>query len=74
MGSHDDTKLAMKPTLDGKAIVCDPGSKTSSLYEDGDVVLECRFQITAKAGTNALLAVRLQWYHAQLAQTVFVAE
>ena len=73
-GSHDDTKLAMKPTLDGAVIACDPGSKTSSLYEDGEVVLKCRFQVTARAGTKALLAVRLQWYHAQLAKTVFVAE
>lgn len=73
-GSHDDTKLLMKPTLDGATIACDPGSKTSSLYEDGDIVLECRFQTTARAGTNVLLAVRLQWYHAQLAKTVFVSE
>jgi hypothetical protein len=74
VGSHDDTVLSMKPTLNGTAIVCEPGSKTSSSYEDGDVVLECRFKTTAKAGTNVLLVIGLKWYHAQLAQTVFVSE
>lgn len=73
-GSHDDTKLSMKASLNGTPVECEPGSLTSSLYEDGDIRLHCAFQATAAAGGKSVLTIRLQWYHAQLEKTDFVAE
>lgn len=61
-GSHDDTTLALEPTLDGAPLACEAGSRTDSSGEEGDVVLECRFAVADAAGRA--LQVRLNWYHA----------
>lgn len=73
-GSHDDTKLLMVPTINGETVNCDEGGKTSSMYEDGDITLECKFEVTALAGTQTVLMIRLKWYHAQLDALDFVSE
>lgn len=64
-GSHDDTTLEMRATLDGAPLACAAGSKMSSSYEDGNVRLECRFTLAAAAGTRHALGVTLSWRHAQ---------
>jgi hypothetical protein len=73
-GSHDDTTMSLKATLDGEPVECDPGSKTSSRFEDGEVRLECSFQLTAIRGTTRQLAITLLWNHAQLVSTGFESE
>lgn len=73
-GSHDDTKLSMAPTINGETVTCDEGGKTSSMYEDGDITLECKFGVTALAGTQRVLTIRLKFYHAQLETLDFVSE
>jgi hypothetical protein len=64
-GSHDDTTAAIVATLNGAPLVCDQGSKTSLMGEDGEVSLDCRFAVTEKAGTRPLLQVKVAWRHAQ---------
>ncbi len=64
----------MTLTLDGAPLLCDAGSKTRLFGEDGDVSLECRFQIKAKAGVKLLLGVTLLWSHAQYAGTELVQD
>lgn len=61
-GSHDDTELSLTPTLDGKPLACEPGSKTESNGEDGEVMLECRIALPPSAG--GALRMQLRWYHA----------
>lgn len=73
-GSHDDTKLSISATLNGAPVVCAPGSKASSRYEDGDISLDCRLELKAAAGSRHLLAVKVQWYHAQLHEVQFASE
>lgn len=73
-GSHDDTTASITSTLNDAPIVCDAGSKTQLMGEDGDVSLECKFQIMEKSGTKLLLGVSLLWSHAQFTSTEFVSE
>ena len=55
----------MTATLNEAPLVCENGSKTSLMGEDGDVSLECKFSIAGKAGTRQVLKVKLLWSHAQ---------
>jgi len=64
-GGHDDTVASMTPLLDGAALSCEDGSKTSLMGEDGDVFLQCRFAVTKKSGSPSVLQVLLKWSHAQ---------
>ena len=73
-GSHDDTTASITSTLNDAPLVCDVGSKTQLMGEDGDVSLECKFQIKEKTGTKLLLGVSLLWSHAQFTSTEFVSE
>ena len=65
LGSHDDTQLSMTPALNGQPLTCGPGSRTSSRFEDGEITLECRFPLQAKADSRQLLEVEIVWTHAQ---------
>lgn len=65
-GSHDDTTANMTASLNGSALACDEGSKTSSEGEDGDVTLECKFSVMEQAETRSVLKVALHWHHAEL--------
>lgn len=65
-GSHDDTTASLQATLDGQALGCDAGSKTSlSGEEEGDVELVCRVTLPARDGAARRLQVLLAWHHAQ---------
>jgi len=64
-GGHDDTRARMEMMLDGRPLVCAEGSKLSLFGEDGDISLECRFSITASAGSRPVLGVVVIWHHAQ---------
>ena len=64
-GGHDDTTASMTASLDGAALVCGEGSKTSLMGEDGDISLECRFSLTDKPGMTRVLRVLVTWRHAQ---------
>jgi hypothetical protein len=48
-------------------VACDPGSKTSTEGEDGDVTLECRLTLPAKPGAAILLRASARWFHALFA-------
>ena len=73
-GSHDDTKLSLRATLDGAPAECTPGSNASSRFEDGDIRLDCGLELKGAAGTRHVWAVRVQWYHAQLSDVQFTPE
>ena len=73
-GSHDDTKLSLRATLDGAPAECTPGSKASSRFEDGDIRLDCGLELKGAAGTRYVWAVRVQWHHAQLSDVQFTPE
>jgi hypothetical protein len=64
-GSHDDTMARMATlALNGAAPVCEEGSKTSLMGEDGDVSLSCLF--TAPSSTKAVeFLATVTWSHAQ---------
>ena len=64
-GSHDDTTASMTTTLDGAPLVCDKGSKTELMGEDGEVSLDCKFSIAGEGSATRLLSVTLSWRHAQ---------
>ena len=72
-GSHDDTTLSMTAALNQQPLTCEPGSKTSSRFEDGEITLECRFSVSAKAGTKQTLEMNVVWSHAQYADFEFTA-
>ena len=74
IGSHDDTELSMAPVLNQQALSCEPGSKLTSRFEDGEISLECSFTLKAKAGAKHVLDVAILWTHAQYADFEFVAE
>jgi hypothetical protein len=74
LGSHDDTILSMTASLDGKPLDCDPGSRMSSRFEDGDISLECRFQVKAGAAAKQVLQMRVVWTHAQYAEHELTAQ
>jgi hypothetical protein len=74
VGSHDDTELAMKPVLNQRPLACVEGSKLTSRFEDGEISLECRFSLRAKAGSKQVLDVAIEWTHAQYTGFEFVAE
>lgn len=61
-GSHDDTTASLAVVIGDMPVACDPGSKTSTESEDGDVTLDCRF--TVPGATKALRA-SAKWFHAQ---------
>jgi hypothetical protein len=63
-GGHDDTMASIALTLNGEPLECAPGSKTRLMGEDGDVFLECRFDI-APSTQSQLVAVTIRWSHAQ---------
>lgn len=65
-GSHDDTELSMTLTLDGVPVVCRPGSRTWLNGEDGNVSLECHFELDGTVGTKKVLGARVNIWHAQL--------
>lgn len=68
LGSHDDTELSMTASLNQQELTCDPGSKMSSRFEDGEISLECRFSVKAAADAKQqVLEVGIVWTHAQYA-------
>lgn len=73
-GSHDDTTAALKLTLDGAPLACDPGSKTYLEAEDGDVTLECRFSIAPGGGTTRSVRALLSWHHAEYTRFELISE
>ncbi len=73
-GGHDDTMASMSASLNGTALICEPGSKMQLMGEDGDVSLKCKFSITEPAGTHHLLRVLIKWSHAQYTDFEFVGE
>ena len=73
LGSHDDTELSMTAALNQQPLSCEPGSKTSSRFEDGEITLECRFSVNAKVGSNQILEMHIVWTHAQYADFEFTA-
>jgi hypothetical protein len=64
-GGHDDTEASMALTLDGVAVACSQGSKTSLFGEDGDVSLECRLMLAGAAGTKRMLGATVKFSHAE---------
>jgi cytoskeletal protein RodZ len=70
-GGHDDTTASMIASLDGLPLTCDEGSKTTLMGEDGDVSLECKFSVRARAGTRLVLKVLLSWRHAEYSDFEF---
>jgi hypothetical protein len=73
-GSHDDTIASMTATLGEIPLVCEKGSKTRTMGEDGDVSLECVFAVDKSAGARIVLKVDLAWSHAQYEGFEVVAE
>jgi hypothetical protein len=73
LGSHDDTELSMTAALNQQSLSCEPGSKMSSRFEDGEISLECRFSVKAKAGSKQILEMHIVWTHAQYAEFEFTA-
>lgn len=65
-GSHDDTELSIALTLDGLPVNCAQGSKTQLNGEDGDVSLDCLFVVDGKSGSQRILGVTVNIYHARL--------
>ena len=63
-GSHDDTIVKIEPSLNGKPLACDTGSKTRADFEDGEVTLQCLFTVAPSAGPQ-VLGVKVVWSHAQ---------
>jgi len=63
-GGHDDTMAKMAPVLNGVALNCEDGSKTSLMGEDGDVSLLCFFSARGGPKTSNLVAA-FTWSHAQ---------
>ena len=64
-GGHDDTVASLDAIhLDGQPLVCAPGSKARLEGEDGDVSLECRFEVAAKDAARNF-EVQVRWSHAQ---------
>lgn len=64
-GSHDDTELALQPALDDRSLACGAGSKLESTFEDGDITLNCRFEVSGKVGGHAQFRTRIRWHHAE---------
>ena len=74
LGSHDDTAVALRsPTLNSAPMVCRPGSKTESKYEDGEVALDCQLVAPASATTRRL-KVSLTLHHLQLSRVELLTE
>ena len=71
LGSHDDTALSMTATLNQRRLTCEPGSKTSSRFEDGEISLECRFSANGGANSQQVLEIDIEWSHAQYADFEF---
>jgi hypothetical protein len=70
-GSHDDTQLELRALLNDQPLTCADGSKTTSMGEDGEVTLECRFVVApAQSGAQLLKAV-LAISHAEYASFSF---
>ena len=67
-GGHDDTMASLAAKLDGVAIDCDAGSKTSLMGEDGTVSLDCRVSPAGAVGAVHHLDIALAWSHAQYAR------
>ena len=64
-GGHDDTNLRMASYLDDDALVCDPGSKTRLIGEDGDVSVTCVFSVPARTEGRFVFRSAVTWSHAQ---------
>ncbi|MEJ0038093.1 MAG: hypothetical protein WDO68_18780 [Gammaproteobacteria bacterium] len=73
LGSHDDTTMSMTAALNQQPLSCEPGSKMSSRFEDGEITLECRFSVNTKAGSKQTLEMNIEWSHAQYADSAFTA-
>lgn len=69
-GSHDDTQLDLRASLNDEPLTCADGSKTTSMGEDGEVTLECRFVAPAHTAAQGLKAV-LTFRHAEYASVAF---
>jgi hypothetical protein len=67
-GGHDDTQASLVAQLDGAAIECDAGSKTSLMGEYGTVSLTCRVSPVGAVGSLHRLDLALVWSHAQYAR------
>jgi hypothetical protein len=64
-GGHDDTRASLTARLNDQSLACDDGSKTELEGEEGEISLECRFSLSAGAGTKHVLSVQVRWHHAQ---------
>jgi hypothetical protein len=64
-GSHDDTNASMEVAIGDAPVACDAGSKTSTEGEDGDVTLDCQFNVSGKQGAATTLRALARWFHAQ---------
>ncbi|SCK38880.1 hypothetical protein VAR608DRAFT_3623 [Variovorax sp. HW608] len=64
-GSHDDTRVSIRPALGGQPLTCEEGSRNELFGEDGDVSLNCRFAVPAAQPTEARLKVTIRWSHAE---------
>jgi hypothetical protein len=73
-GGHDDTTASMTVALNEMPLVCEQGSKTSLMAEDGNVSLECIFSTAGKPAADLKLQVLLKWSHAQYTDFEFRAE
>lgn len=74
-GSHDDTTASLRPTFEGRALTCEPGSKTELTgEEEGDVELVCRLSVATQDGAPRRLHVQLAWHHAQYTDFELVSE
>ncbi|MGQ3052958.1 MAG: hypothetical protein ACT6S0_14345 [Roseateles sp.] len=61
LGSHDDSIVSLRlPTLNGAPVICRPGSKTESRFEDGEVTLDCGFVAPEKP---ASVKVNISLHH-----------
>jgi len=63
-GGHDDTEVSLAVKLDGKPLNCAPGSNAGQVGGDGEVVLDCRFELAA-APSARQLAVTVNYFHGE---------
>lgn len=74
LGSHDDSTVSLQSTeLNGLAVTCRAGSKTTSRFEDGEVTLDCLF-ITVAGSSSQQVKVKIALHHLQLDRTELVLD
>jgi len=66
-GVHDDTRVMMEQTLNGRLLTCAEGSKTDFTGEEvGTSSVDCRFVVPGDMKTQSVLKVRMRWGHGDL--------